>query len=82
VDDKIKKLIAKHEVGDNSNFREMSTHVFRQLNGNDNYNRVDKISLNCPHTIKAGKTIRTHGYADSMKVTTGDEIDDFEKHCA
>jgi hypothetical protein len=72
VDDKIKKIIAKHEVGDNCSFREMSTHVFRQLNGNDNYNRVDKISLNCEQTIKASKMLRSHGYADSLKISTSD----------
>jgi hypothetical protein len=50
------KLIRKHESGDFVSFNEFGKHIFRQLNGTEIYNRVDKINLNNPKIVSPEKT--------------------------
>jgi hypothetical protein len=77
IDNTLQKIISKHEHGDNANYQQLSTHVFRQLNGNDTYNRVDKISLNDKPTMSSHKNSRVYGYANEIKKHVEDEHDDF-----
>jgi hypothetical protein len=45
------KLIRRQEAGDTVNFNDFGKVVFRQINGNEDYNRVDKINLNNPEIV-------------------------------
>ena len=56
VDPNLDKLIRKHESGDFVTFNEFGKHIFRQLNGTELYNRVDKINLNNPKIVSPEKT--------------------------
>ena len=46
IDEKLDGMIRKQECGDSVSYNQMGTHIFRQLNGNDAYNRVDKPNMN------------------------------------
>ena len=56
IDANLDKLIRKHESGDFVTFNEFGKHIFRQLNGTELYNRVDKINLNNPKIVSPEKT--------------------------
>lgn len=56
VDSQLDKLIRKHESGDFVNYNEFGKQIFRQLNGTELYNRVDKINLNNPKIVSPEKT--------------------------
>jgi hypothetical protein len=56
IDANLDKLIRKHESGDFVSFNEFGKHIFRQLNGTEIYNRVDKINLNNPKIVSPEKT--------------------------
>lgn len=56
VDANLDKLIRRHESGDFISFNELGKHIFRQLNGTEAYNRVDKITLNNPKIVSPEKT--------------------------
>ena len=56
VDDKLERMISKHENGDFQTFDRMGTHIFRQLNGCDTYNRVDKPNMNNAAIVNPDKS--------------------------
>jgi hypothetical protein len=63
VDAQLDKLLRKHESGDFVTYNELGKHIFRQLNGTDIYNRVDKINMNNPKIVspeKVGKNPFAH----------------------
>jgi len=39
-------MIRRQECGDSVSYNTMGTHIFRQLNGTETYNRVDKVNMN------------------------------------
>jgi hypothetical protein len=49
-------LIRKHESGDFVSYNEIGKLVYRQLNGTELYNRVDKVNLNNPKIVSPEKT--------------------------
>jgi hypothetical protein len=53
VDAQLDKLIRKHESGDFVTYNELGKQIFRQLNGTEIYNRVDKINLNNPQIVSS-----------------------------
>ena len=46
IDDKLEGMIRRQECGDSVSYNTMGTHIFRQLNGTETYNRVDKVNMN------------------------------------
>ena len=46
IDDKIEGMIRKQECGDSLNYHQFGSHIFRQLNGTEAYNRPDKPNMN------------------------------------
>ena len=70
------KLIRKHESGDFVSFNEFGKHIFRQLNGTEIYNRVDKINLNNPKIVSPEKTgKKPFTQTESVKQTKSREQD-------
>lgn len=61
------KLIRRHEAGDFISFNEFGKNIFRQLNGSETYNRVDKINMNNVKIVSPEKTGKKHfGLADEI----------------
>ena len=60
VDVRTDKLIRKHESGDFISYNEFGKHIFRSLNGNEFYNRVDKINMNNTKIVSPEKQGRVH----------------------
>ena len=56
TDATIDKLIRRHEAGDFVTYNEFGKHIFRQLNGSEAYNRVDKINMNNAKIVSPEKT--------------------------
>ena len=46
MDEKLTAMVNKQECGDKVTFNQMGQHIFRQINGTDTYNRVDKPNMN------------------------------------
>jgi len=68
IDANIDKLIRKHESGDFQSYNEFGKHIFRQLNGSETYNRVDKINMNDNKIVAPEKTGKNHfALADEIK---------------
>jgi len=44
-------MIRKQECGDNVSYHTIGSHVFRQLNGTETYNRPDKPNMNNVHIV-------------------------------
>ena len=77
IDPQIDKLIRKHESGDFVNYNEIGKLVYRQLNGTDLYNRVDKINLNNPKIVSPEKTGRKpFTQTETCKESTSRQTDD------
>ena len=77
VDANLDKLIRKHEAGDFISFKEFGKHIFRQLNGSDVYNRVDKINMNNPFIVSPEKTgKKPFSHTDTHKQVKSREVDD------
>ena len=77
IDANLDKLIRKHESGDFVSFNEFGKHIFRQLNGTEIYNRVDKINLNNPLIVSPEKTgKRPFTQTDSIKQMRSRQQDD------
>jgi len=56
VDVQLEKLLRKHEAGDFASYNDLGKHIFRQMNGSEVYNRVDKINMNNPKIVSPEKT--------------------------
>jgi len=62
------KLIRRHEAGDFISYNEFGKHVYRQLNGSEAYNRVDKINMNNNKIVSPEKAGKSHfALADEIK---------------
>ena len=46
MDEKLTAMVNKQECGDKVTFNQIGQHIFRQINGTDTYNRVDKPNMN------------------------------------
>ena len=60
VDANMDKLIRRHEAGDFISYNEFGKHIFRQLNGTEHYNRVDKINMNNAKIVSPEKVGKNH----------------------
>mmetsp|Transcript_48368 Transcript_48368/g.35570 ORF Transcript_48368/g.35570 Transcript_48368/m.35570 type:complete len:175 (+) Transcript_48368:501-1025(+) len=70
------KLIRKHEAGDFVSYNEFGKHIFRQLNGTETYNRVDKINMNNTKIVSPEKTGKGHfSLAEEIKQPHSRDID-------
>lgn len=68
VDANIDKLIRKHESGDFQTYNQFGKEIFRKLNGDEFYNRVDKINMNSTKIVSPEKTGKGHfAMADEIK---------------
>jgi hypothetical protein len=68
VDANIDKLIRKHESGDFQTYNQFGKEIFRKLNGDEFYNRVDKINMNSTKIVSPEKTGTDHFHmADEIK---------------
>jgi len=77
VDANMDKLIRKHEAGDFVSYNEFGKHIFRQLNGSETYNRVDKINMNNNKIVSPEKVGKNHfSYADEIKQPKSRAMDD------
>ena len=56
VDAELDKLLRRHESGDFVSYNEFGKKLFRELNGCETYNRVDKINMNNPKIVSPEKT--------------------------
>lgn len=80
VDPQLDKLLRKHESGDFVSYNELGKHIFRQLNGTEIYNRVDKINLNNPKIVSPEKTgKKPFSHADTLKQIKSRHEDDLFK---
>ena len=67
IDGKLERLIRQHEAGDSVSFATLGSLIFRQIEGScDNYNRVDKISLNNAKQVGLDQPIGS--FTESSKV--------------
>ena len=66
VEAPLDKLLRRHEAGDFVTYNELGMQVFRQLNGTDLYDRVDKIALNNPKIVSPEKTGRPFTGVDAV----------------
>jgi hypothetical protein len=77
IDNQLDKLIRKHEAGDVQTYKEFGKHIFRQLNGTETYNRVDKINMNDTKIVAPEKTGKNHfALADEIKQPKTRALDD------
>lgn len=68
IDANLDKLIRKHECGDFVSYNEFGKNIFRQLNGTETYNRVDKINMNNTKIVSPEKAGKNHfSLADEIK---------------
>ena len=49
-------MVRKQECGDKVTFNQMGQHIFRQINGSDTYNRVDKPNMNNSSIVNPSKS--------------------------
>jgi hypothetical protein len=77
VDPQLDKLLRRHDAGDLVTYNELGKHIFRQLNGTEIYNRVDKINMNNPKIVSPEKTGKNpFSHADQLKQIKTRQIDD------
>mmetsp|Transcript_42319 Transcript_42319/g.40548 ORF Transcript_42319/g.40548 Transcript_42319/m.40548 type:complete len:101 (-) Transcript_42319:115-417(-) len=70
------KLIRRHEAGDFVTYNEFGKAIFRQLNGSEAYNRVDKINMNNVKIVSPEKTGKQHfSMAEEIKQPHSREVD-------
>ena len=60
VDADMDKLIRRHEAGDSQSYCEFGKRIFKQVNGTDFYNRVDKVNMNNTKIVAPEKTGKNH----------------------
>jgi len=60
VDPDLDKLIRKHESGDTQSYVEFGKRIYRQLNGTEMVNRVDKINYAPPNMVSVDKVGTKH----------------------
>jgi hypothetical protein len=76
VDSNIDKLIRKHESGDFQTYNSFGKEIFRKLNGDEFYNRVDKINMNSTTIVSPEKTGTNHfKMADEIKQPKSRQMD-------
>jgi hypothetical protein len=63
VNEKVNTLIRNTEAGNVPKFHDFGKAILRQLNGQDKYNRVDKITANNNRIVTPGHTGRAFGLA-------------------
>ena len=56
IDAEMDKLLRRHESGDFVTYNEFGKKIFRNLNGCETYNRVDKINMNSTKIVSPEKT--------------------------
>ena len=77
IEPQIDKLIRKHESGDFVSYNEIGKLVYRQLNGSDLYNRVDKVNMNNPLIVSPEKTgKKPFTQTESIKDVSSRQTDD------
>jgi len=77
IDARMDALIRKHEGGDFVSYNEFGKHIFKQLNGTEFYNRVDKVNCNNVKIVSPEKTGKGHfKLADEIKQPKSRQIDD------
>jgi hypothetical protein len=76
VDNNIDKLIRKHESGDHQTYNSFGKEIYRKLNGDEFYNRVDKINMNSTTIVSPEKTGKGHfTMADEISQPKSRQID-------
>ena len=65
IDENINTLIRNTESGSTPPYHNFAKQIFRQLNGIENYNRVDKINLNNTRIVNPAKAGRMFGLAST-----------------
>jgi hypothetical protein len=76
VDTNIDKLIRKHESGDHQTYNTFGKEIYRKLNGDEFYNRVDKINMNSTTIVSPEKTGKGHfTMADEINQPKSRQID-------
>ena len=83
IDEKLDGMIRKQECGDNVSYNQMGTHIFRQLNGNDAYNRVDKPNMNNSKLVapdNSGKAFQVTEGPKKKKLVDGQRVDEEARH--
>ena len=63
IDENINTLVRNTESGCTPPYHIFAKQIFRQLNGIENYNRVDKINLNNTRIVNTAKAGRLFGLA-------------------
>ena len=77
IDDRLNTLIRKHEAGDSVSYNTFGTHIYRQMNGTEVYNRVDKINLNNQNIVTPVKSGPSFGYSQDKPKSR--QIDNIHK---
>lgn len=76
IDADLDKLIRRHEAGDFQSYNEFGKRIFRQVNGSDFYNRVDKINMTSTKITSPDKTGKNHfALQDEVKQTKTRALD-------
>ena len=77
IDADLDKVIRKHESGDFQSFNEFGKRIFRQVNGTETYNRVDKINMNDTKIVSPEKKGEGHfNLATNIKKPNTRKMDD------
>ena len=80
IDSEFDRLTRRHEAGDFVNYNEFGKKIFKQINGSDSYNRVDKINMNNPMIVSPQNTGTNHFlFAENSKKPHTREQDDHHK---
>lgn len=59
-------MIRRQECGDSVSYNTFGTHIFRQLNGSEAYNRVDKVNMNNVAIVAPEKSGKAFSDADEL----------------
>jgi len=77
INTEIDKLIRKHESGDFQSYKTFGREIYSKLNGDEFYNRVDKINMNNKTIVSPEKTGKGHfEMADEIAQPKSRAIDD------
>ena len=85
IDDKLEGMIRRQECGDSVSYNTFGTHIFRQLNGSEAYNRVDKVNMNNVAIVAPEKSGKAFSDTDELptrkkKQTDALVIDEQARH--
>ena len=83
IDDKIEAMIRKQECGDNVSYHTIGTHVFRQLNGTETYNRPDKPNMNNANIVgpeKCGSSYTSEVPKAKSKASDNLQMEEESRH--